>query len=132
MATPYTGSDENRDVSRDETAELISNDKVEGTAVYGADGNKIGRVETVMIDKRSGRVAYAVLSFGGFLGLGAEHYPLPWSLLTFNERLGGYEVDITEDQLRGAPRYNNDKRDWDNYESGRIVYDYYGQAPYWM
>ena len=86
-----------------------------------------------MIDKRSGRVAYAVMSFGGFLGLGEDHYPLPWSLLIYNERLGGYEVNLSEEQLKGAPRYSDeDSWDWDNYESGKLVYDYYGQAPYWM
>ena len=84
-----------------------------------------------MIDKRTGRVAYAVLSFGGFLGIGHEHYPLPWSLLTYNEKLSGYEVNISEDQLKGAPRYD-DAKDWENYESGKLVYEYYGQAPYWM
>jgi sporulation protein YlmC with PRC-barrel domain len=128
----FSEADKNREVPRNETADLIASDKVEGTPVYRSDGDKIGRIENVMIDKRSGRVAYAVLSFGGFLGLGEDHYPLPWSLLTYNERLGGYEVNISEDQLRGAPRYGSDEQDWDKYESGRIVYDYYGQAPYWM
>jgi sporulation protein YlmC with PRC-barrel domain len=119
------------EIPRDETSELISSSKVEGTPVYRSSGDRIGRIENVMIDKKSGRVAYAVLSFGGFLGIGEDHYPLPWSLLTYNESLGGYEINISEDQLKGAPRYN-DAKDWENYESGKLVYDYYGQAPYWM
>ena len=74
----------------DETGNLIGSDKVEGTAVYGADNNKIGSIERVMIDKKSGRVSYAVLSFGGFLGIGDDHYPLPWqSLLQPDTRTKG-------------------------------------------
>ena len=118
-------------IPRDETSELISSSKVEGTPVYRSTGERIGSIENVMIDKRTGRVAYAVLSFGGFLGIGHDHYPLPWSLLSYNEKLSGYEVNISEDQLKGAPRYE-DAKDWENYESGKLVYEYYGQAPYWM
>jgi hypothetical protein len=83
-----------------------------------------------MIDKRSGKVAYAVLSFGGFLGLGQDHYPLPWSLLTYNENLGGYEGNISDSQLKGAPKYATDKDwDWANPKMGQEVYRYYGETP---
>src|ERR1044072_9257922 len=61
-----------------ETASLIGSDKVEGTAVYGADEQKIGEIERVMIEKVGGKVAFAVLSFGGFLGIGEDYYPVPW------------------------------------------------------
>ena len=64
--------------ARRETVSLIGSDKVEGTAVYGAGDRKFGTVQRVMIDKISGKVAYAVVSFGGFLGMGEDHYPLPW------------------------------------------------------
>lgn len=64
-----------------ETASLIGSDKVEGTAVYGADEQKIGSIQRVMIDKVSGKVAYAVTSFGGFLGIGEDYYPIPWPTL---------------------------------------------------
>lgn len=118
---------------RDRTASLIASDKVEGTPVYRSDGEKVGRIETVMIDKRTGKVAYAVLSFGGFLGFGEEHYPLPWSLLTYNDRLGGYEVDIADEQLKDAPHYSDEATwDWQNFETGRTVYNYYGLVPYWL
>ena|SRR6185437_7524952 len=73
-----------------ETGTLIGSDKVEGTAVYGADQTKIGSIERVMIDKKTGRVSYAVLSFGGFLGIGDDHYPLPWQSLKYDTGLGGY------------------------------------------
>ncbi len=114
-----------------ETANLIGSDKVEGTAVYGADRNKIGSLERVMIDKMSGKVAYAVLSFGGFLGMGEDYYPVPWSKLTYDTNLGGYRTNLTESQLNGAPKYN-DNTGWNwNRENDRRIYDYYRVQPYW-
>src|ERR1700719_3878247 len=92
--------------NRRETASLIGSDKVEGTAVYGPDNQKIGSVQRVMIDKISGKVAYAVISFGGFLGMGEDYYPVPWDNLKYDTNLGGYRVGVTEDQLKGAPKYN--------------------------
>ena len=83
-----------------ETSNLIGSDKVEGTPVYRSNGDSVGQIERVMIDKLSGKVAYAVMSFGGFLGIGEDYYPLPWSILTYNPTLGGYEVNITEQQLK--------------------------------
>src|SRR5215467_14907862 len=95
-----------------ETTGLIGSDKVEGTYVYDAKGEHIGSIERVMIEKRSGQVAYAVLSFGGFLGIGTDHYPLPWSMLKYDEDRGGYLVNITRDQLENAPRYA-DEESWE-------------------
>src|SRR5215217_8492598 len=112
-----------------ETGNLIGSDKVEGTAVYGADSNKIGSIERVMIDKKSGRVSYAVLSFGGFLGIGDDHYPLPWQSLKYDTALGGYRTNVTEQQLRGAPKYGNDNDwNWTDPTRTRAVNDYYGVA----
>jgi len=113
-----------------ETGSLIGSDKVEGTNVYRSNGEKVGSIERVMIDKRSGKVAYAVMSFGGFLGIGEDYYPLPWSLLTYNERLGGYEVNISEQQLKGAPKYGtHESWDWSDTRRQKTVSDYY-QVPY--
>jgi sporulation protein YlmC with PRC-barrel domain len=84
-----------------ETRSLIASDKVEGTAVYRPNGDKLGRIERVVIDKETGKVAYALMSFGGFMGIGRDYYPLPWSLLKFNPRLDGYEINISEQQLTG-------------------------------
>jgi len=121
------------DIATNETLSLIASDKVEGTPVYRSNGEKVGHIENVMIDKRSGKVAYAVLSFGGFLGLGEDHYPLPWSLLTYNEMLGGYEVNISDAQLKGAPRFSkNSDWDWSNTQKDKDIYRYYGETPYWM
>lgn len=122
--------DTNTTLDTRETGTLIAADKVEGTAVYRSNGEKVGSIERVMIDKYTGRVAYAVLSFGGFLGFGDDFYPLPWSLLTYNERLGGYEVNISEDQLKGAPKYRSDESwNWDDRARGRSIDDFY-QVPY--
>src|SRR5947209_13851566 len=112
-----------------ETGSLIGSDKVEGTAVYGADKTKIGSIERVMIDKLSGKVSYVVLGFGGFLGIGNDHYPLPWQSLKYDTDLGGYVTGVTETQLKGAPKYSNDNTwNWDDRSRARSVADYYGIA----
>src|ERR1700758_5806931 len=94
------------DLSARETAHLIASDKVEGTSVRRSNGDRVGAIERVMIDKISGKVAYAVMSFGGFMGIGGDYYPLPWQLLTYNPQLGGYEVNVGEEQLKGAPKFS--------------------------
>jgi hypothetical protein len=113
-----------------ETHSLIGSDKVEGTAVYRSNGDKVGTIERVMIDKISGKVAYAVMSFGGFLGIGEDYYPLPWKLLTYNPRLEGYEVNVGEQQLKGAPKYT-EHEGWDWARRGQAIDDYYHVPPYW-
>src|SRR5262245_16552551 len=109
-----------------ETVSLIGSDKVEGPAVYGADDQKIGNIQRIMIDKISGKVAYAVTSFGGFLGIGEDYYPLPWPTLKYDTRLGGYRTGITIQQLQGAPKYSRNT-DWDRDDGARDrqVCDYY-------
>jgi hypothetical protein len=112
-----------------ETGSLIGSGKVEGTAVYGADDTKIGSIERVMIDKVTGKVSYAVLSFGGFLGIGDDHYPLPWQSLKYDTNLAGYRTGITQKQLEGAPKYSNDNAwNWADHARTRSVNDYYGVA----
>jgi sporulation protein YlmC with PRC-barrel domain len=113
---------------RETTSSLIASDRVEGTAVYDAQGKRIGKVEHLVIDKASGRVAYAVLSFGGFLGIGANHYPIPWQMLDYDEKLGGYRVDITEEQLKNAPKIEQGES-WEqaNQDRDEEVYDYWEQ-----
>lgn len=116
----------NDDVERDETAELISSDRVEGTTVYSQDGDSLGSIHSVMIGKRDGKVAYAVLSFGGFLGLGTSHFPVPWSQLHYSEEYDGYVTDLTEERLRGAPNYSADtERTWDDTDWRSRVDNYY-------
>jgi len=86
---------------------LIESDRVEGTSVYDPQGNNLGSIKRLMIDKISGEVAYAVMTFGGFLGMGAEEYPVPWRKLNYDPRLGGYRTDITEQELRGSPVFGS-------------------------
>ena len=114
-----------------ETVSLIGSDKVEGTAVYRSNGDKVGSIERVMIDKISGKVAYAVLTYGGFLGLGEDYYPTPWANLVYDPSVGGYRVNLTKDQLEKAPKYSKDS-DWTwSRENDAAIYDYYRVAPYW-
>ncbi len=121
------------ELDKDETATIIAADKVEGTPVYNLKNEKLGTIEDVMIDKRSGKVAYAVMSFGGFLGMGESHHPLPWQMLRYNTETGGYVVNLDRKTLEGAPYYGADERvDWADERWGRKVHDYYGVAPFWM
>ena len=116
-----------RPLDKRETSNLIGSDKVEGTPVYRLNGDNVGQIERVMIDKISGKVAYAVMSFGGFLGIGEDYYPLPWSVLTYNPTLGGYEVEITEQQLKNAPKYSrHESWDWADRQRTQKLTDYYG------
>jgi hypothetical protein len=78
---------------------LIASDRIEGTLVRRHNGEKIGRIERLMIDKTSGTITYAVMSFGGLFGLGDNHYQIPWSLLKYNRSLDAYESDIPDGQL---------------------------------
>ena len=115
------------------SAQLIAADKVEGTAVFNPDGEKLGSIETFMLDKSSGRAAYAVLSFGGFLGIGTRHYPLPWGALNYDRERGGYVVDLDRSVLEGAPYYDDGETVmWEDRAWGAKVHDYYHMPPYWM
>jgi hypothetical protein len=88
-----------------ETTDLIAGGKVTGTQVYNKDAENIGKIHDVMLDKKSGQVVYAVMSFGGLLGMGEDYYPIPWRLLTYSPSLGGYVVNLTRAQLEGSPSY---------------------------
>jgi hypothetical protein len=119
-------------VETDESTDLISSNKVEGTAVYDRQGNKLGEVYNFMVGKRSGRVAYAVLSFGGLMGLGSSHYPLPWNALDYDTEKGGYVVGLTKDQLNDAPSHGAHEDGFAQPGYGRRVTDYWlvtGSAP---
>jgi PRC-barrel domain len=108
---------------------LISSDRVIGTDVYGLGDETIGQIDHLLIEKLSGRIAYAVMSFGGFLGLAHNHYPIPWAALKYDTVLGGYRTGITESQLREAPEFSDDlmeDRDWET-----KTHEHYGVPPYW-
>ena len=108
---------------------LISSEDVEGTTVYDMNGKKIGEIDHLMIDKVSGRVTYAVMSFGGFLGLGHSHYPLPWAALKYDTKLDGYVTGVTEKQLQDAPAFSDDS--WSNRNWEAQTYKHHNVPPYW-
>ena len=113
-------------LARDETSELISSEKVDGTAVYNREGERLGSVHHFMVGKRDGQVRYAVLSFGGLFGMGERYHPLPWDVLTYDTDQGGYAVDLDEETLKGAPSYERaNEPDYDR-EYDQQVYGYYG------
>jgi hypothetical protein len=118
--------------NRDETASLISAGKVQGTNVYNTNGDSLGEVYDVMIDKLSGKVAYAIMSFGGFLGVGERYHPLPWNTLKYDTRQGGYVVGLPRQQLEGAPTFaRTETPAWGDRAYEKSIHDYYGAAPYW-
>lgn len=112
-----------------ETGSLIAAEKVRGTDIYNRRGDNLGEVESVMIDKLSGKVAYAVVTFGGFLGLGAERRALPWGVLTYDIDLGGYLVDADDNVLRTTPIYAENQADP---EWGTRLHGHFGVPPYWQ
>src|SRR4051794_20014347 len=111
---------------------LIESDRVEGTTVYDPQGNNIGSIKRLMIEKISGQVAYVVMSFGGFLAMGAEEHAIPWNKLTYDTNLGGYRTDITEPELRAAPTFSRDPNwDWSDRGREQELHDYYRARYYW-
>lgn len=118
----------NTEFVRNESSTLISAGKVAGTAVYDENGERIGHVADVLLIKQTGQVAYAVLSFGGFLGIGEKYHPLPWDALHYVRDLGGYQVGLTGTSwFHEAPSYSKDEiytnEWWDPTD------EYYNQAP---
>ena len=115
---------------------LIPAGRVSGADVYGAEGEKIGHVEDVALEKVDGNVAYAILSLGGFLGLGARYHPVPWSMLRYDIERRGYVIPCTKDQLETAPTIDREELSgWDDAALRDGLYAYYapyGAQPYWM
>ena len=121
-----TQSRDANQVAKDETHRLIASDKVEGTEVYNRAGEHLGEVYNFMVDKRTGQVAYAVMSFGGFLGIGERYHPLPWKALDYNVDHGGYVVDLDRSKLEAAPNYGRDEDPWRDPVYARGINDYWG------
>jgi sporulation protein YlmC with PRC-barrel domain len=111
---------------------LISADKVEGTAVYNPKGEDLGHISEIMIDKLSGEVAYAVLKYGSVMGIGGKLFAVPWDILKYNTRLGGYVVDIPEERLKNAPSFDaNNPPDMADVSWSKQIHDYYGSSARW-
>lgn len=119
--------DDNSDtIARDETHDLISSDKVEGTVAYNRQGERLGTISSFMVGKRDGRVKYAVLSFGGLFGLGDRHHPVPWGVLTYDTGQGGYVIDLDKEILKNSPSYARGSEPTYDRAYGEQVYGYYG------
>ncbi len=114
---------------------FIYGSTVRDTPVFTVDGQRIGHVDDISIDKRSGEVAYAVLAAGGFLGLGEKLHPVPWSILKYDTRLSGYVVPLDKEGLKAAPSYDRaELADTGDLGYREPVFGYYapfGAAPYW-
>ncbi len=103
-----------------------------GDTVRNSQGEDLGNIEEIMLDTNNGRVAYAVLSFGGFLGMGEKLFAVPWSSLTLDTENEGMVLDINKEQLKKAPGF--DKDHWPSMADQRWateVHGYYQARPYW-
>jgi hypothetical protein len=117
---------------------LVLSSRVTGTPVFDSTGDRIGHVDDLSIEKVSGRVIYAIMSFGGFLGIGEKFHPLPWSLLDYDVARDGFTVSLDTSVLKNAPSYSLEElRELGGPEYrtyGDTIYGYYrpyGVAPYW-
>jgi len=110
---------------------LIAASKVKGTEVFNLTGESLGTIDDIMIDKTSGRAIYAVMAFGGFLGMGESYHPLPWATLKFDAKKSGYIVNLDKAKLEGAPSYGRAAAfDWTP-DYGRKVDSFYKTPSHW-
>lgn len=106
--------------------------RIIGSAVYNTQGEEIGKIEDVMLDKTSNSVMYGVIGFGGFLGMGEKYHPIPWSSLNYYKDKGGYVVPYTKDQLKQAPAHSlSELTENDGLGARDEAYRYSKVDPYW-
>lgn len=128
------------DVRRESEAQvrpLILSSRVVGTPVFDRDGTRLGHVDDLSIEKASGRVTYAIMSFGGFLGIGGKFHPVPWPLLAYDAERGGFTVPLDPADLEKAPKYDAEElrelggADYIRYEDAiRGYYGSFGPTPW--
>ncbi len=119
------------DITSITSGSLIAAGKVNGTTVYNSAGDKLGSVDDIMLDKVSGRAIYAIMSFGGFLGMGEKYHPLPWTTLKYDEKRDGYVVNLDKKKLQDAPNYDRGSAfEWTS-DYGHKVDSYYKAPNYW-
>jgi hypothetical protein len=121
-----------RESAKAEVHSLISSELIRGTKVLNRQGEHLGTIINVMIDKYTGQVAYSVMSFGGFLGIGEKYHPLPWHMLNYDQAMGGYVIELDKERLAAAPAYAlTDPIRWEDNEWRTRLDDYYtgGTAP---
>jgi sporulation protein YlmC with PRC-barrel domain len=116
-------------------ARVLSASSIIGNKVFNSEGEPLGSIKDMVIDLDDAQIAYAVLSFGGFMGLGDKLFAIPLEALTFDTRENHVVLDVDKDVLKNAPGFDKDR--WpDNaqYEAGWLldIYEYYGYSPYWM
>lgn len=111
------------------TRVLISADDIRGTIVHGRDGDKLGTVYKLIIDQRTGHIAYIILSCGGFLGLGQSYHPVPWSAFRYDDKEAGYVAAIDKRLLEGAPNFRPDTAPVFDEAYGQRVTDYFRLPP---
>nr|WP_306269489.1 PRC-barrel domain-containing protein [Pararhizobium sp. IMCC3301] len=111
-------------------ASNIPASKVRGTKVYNLQDEHLGEIDDIVLSKYSGEAQFAIMSFGGFLGIGEEYHPVPWKSLKYDIDKGGYRVDIDRERLEDAPRYGvNREPDWNDTAYGGRLTDYWGIPP---
>lgn len=111
---------------------VLSASTLAGDRVRNSGGDDLGKIEELMIDIPSGRVAYAVLSFGGFLGMGNKLFAVPWNALTLDEDEHEFVLNVDKNVLENAPGFDKDNwPDMANPNWGSQVYGHYGYKPYW-
>src|SRR5262245_56318869 len=112
--------------------EVMDADTLIGDSVVNSAGEDLGKIEAIMLDVTSGRIAYAVLSFGGFLGMGSKYFAIPWAALTLDTIEKRFILDVSSDKLERAEGF--DKNHWPSMadpEWARRVHEYYDVTPYW-
>jgi len=110
---------------------LMGADTLIGNDVYNLKDEDLGDIKEIMLDIRTGRVSYAVLSFGGFLGMGDKLFAVPWSALTLDTTNKRFTLNVEKDRLKNAPGFDKDQ--WPNMADAswaKSVHDYYGTTPY--
>jgi sporulation protein YlmC with PRC-barrel domain len=111
--------------------ELMGADTLIGNDVYNHKNEDVGDIKEIMLDMRSGRVAYAVMSFGGFLGMGEKLFAVPWNALTLDTENKRFVLNVEKDRLKNAPGFDKDK--WPNMADQsweKEIHAYYGTEPY--
>lgn len=112
--------------------EIMAASSFEGETVVNGQGETLGEVEEIMLDVRSGRIAYALMSVGGFLGVGEKYFAVPWSALTLDTGHKHFVLDVDKDRLKNAHGF--DKDDWPSMADSQwaaTVHSYFSTRPYW-
>lgn len=113
------------------THHLVAGSQVDGTPVFGKTGEKLGKIDDLMIEKATGRTTYALMSFDGFLGVGTRYYPIPWRMLDYDPDKHGYKTSLSREQIEKG-RHVPDKEIKDEVEWREAVHAYYGSPGYWV